>query len=118
LDHEISKCDDGIFCMHFNDGINFERHCAFPIVSRVWYKALGYFTPEIFGPYYATTWIEDIARLINRLYYIPDVLVEHPNYAQQNWELDTSLFQKTYSEREEAADKLKYIINSRKKEKV
>src|SRR4030042_5118951 len=69
LDKETKKFPDGIFCMWFNDIRVAEFSACFPVVSRVWYEALGYFTPDVFEFYVNDTWIWDIAKRIGRLHY-------------------------------------------------
>ncbi len=39
---ELSTIKDDIYCAWFDDGINGEKHCAFPIISRKWVETLGY----------------------------------------------------------------------------
>lgn len=78
LNQEIAKFPDDIYCIYFDDGIwSAGNHCAFPIVSKKWVDALGYFTPGVFLFFYNDTWIFDIAKRIGRAHFIRDILVEH-----------------------------------------
>lgn len=43
---ELLKYPDQIVLVWANDGINGRRHCAFPIIGRRWYEALGSFVSE------------------------------------------------------------------------
>ena len=104
---------DEIYCAWFNDGLNGSKHCAFPILSRKWYKTVGYFSPGVFNFGYNDTWVFDIAKKIDRLLYIPEVLVEHMHFTigksdndktyQRNrieergnlYELDAEIFEQT-----------------------
>ena len=121
LDKEIEKFPDHIYCMWFEDLINGSNHCAFPIVSRVWYETLGYFAPGIFNFGYNDTWTFDIAKRIGRTHFIPNVVNEHLHFTtgksgadettQRNrttergnlYELDKVIFEQSAEERAKAA---------------
>lgn len=129
LQHRLWRYPDQIYCAWFNDGINGERHCAFPIVSRKWYKTVGnQFTPGIFNFGYNDTWIFDVGKRVGRLEYIEDVFCEHQHfttgkseyddtYARNRtqergnlYDKDSKIFAETASIRQEWADKLKKEI--------
>ena len=74
--------------MWFNDGINGEKHCAFPIISKKWFHTVGHFTPGIFNFLYNDTWIFDIAKRIGRAHYIPHVTTEHLHFTTGKSEVD------------------------------
>lgn len=86
LNEEADKFPDDIYCIYFDDGVN--KGCSFPMVSRKWYETLGYFTPGIFKFLANDTWIQHIAQYIERLHYVPDVLVEHRHYLYNKSEMD------------------------------
>jgi hypothetical protein len=88
LDEEIDRFPDEIYCLWFNDGINAGNHCAFPIISRLWYETLKYFTPGIFEFIANDTWIMDVANRAGRLHYIDDVTVEHRHFTAGKAEFD------------------------------
>ncbi|MFH1868409.1 MAG: hypothetical protein ABH843_05515 [Candidatus Omnitrophota bacterium] len=128
LDEETKKFPDEIFCMWFNDAQFCENLATFPIISRRWFKVLGYLSPGIFKFLNTDAWIHDIARRINRLHYIPDILVEHLHCDNRKAPFDKTyrifhpgryeivysehqLFKKSSSIREEAAEKLKTAID-------
>lgn len=77
---ESARYPDGIFLMWCDDGINGDRHAAFPCVSRRWTEAVGRFVPESFGFFYHDTWLYDVAHRIGRLRYLPDVSVLHAHW--------------------------------------
>lgn len=123
------KHTDGIYCAWFNDNINQERHCAFPIISKTWYNTLGYFTPGVFNFGYNDTWIYDIGKRVGRCVYISNVLCEHRhlttnrskynddtyarNRTQKRGNLyakDKVIFNATGDQREDDANKLKQVI--------
>jgi FkbM family methyltransferase len=90
LDQEVEKFPDQIFCMWFNDGHWGEKLCTFPIVSRQWCLTLGYFTTGIFECLYDDLWIMDLAKRVDRLHYIPDVLTEHFHWSYGKAAIDTT----------------------------
>lgn len=131
LKSEIEIYSDKIYCAWFNDGINGEKHCAFPIVSKEWYTCLDYFTPGVFNFGYNDTWIFDIAKKINRCHYIPKIKTQHKHftvnkssydetYARNRtrdrgnlYTLDSKIYQETNELREKHAEKLRQYINDR-----
>jgi hypothetical protein len=90
LKKEILNFPDNIYCLWFEDKINGDKHCAFPIVSKEWVKCLGYFTPGIFNFGYNDTWIFDIAKKIGRYKYLPNIIAEH-----KHWSINTDLIDNT-----------------------
>lgn len=88
IEEETAKFPDEIYCMWVNDGINGGEHCAFPIVSRKWYEALGYFTPGIFKFEYNDTWIFDIGKRIGRCHYLEGVSIRHLHFGTYPEEVD------------------------------
>ena len=79
---------DKIYVAWMEDGINGDRHCAFPIISREWYETLGYFAPGVFNFGYNDTWVFDIAKRINRTNYIGNILVRHRHFSKDSNEMD------------------------------
>lgn len=121
---------DEIYCIFFDDGINHGKHCAFPAVSRKWYNTLGYFTPGIFEFIANDTWVFDIGTKIDRVRYIPEVLVRHEHHSvtkvkdattlrhraganKDRIKRDLALFDKTNGQREHDAEKLRNITEGR-----
>lgn len=87
LEKELEKFrngefEDDIFVAWFDDKINWDRHCAFPIVSRTWYDLLGKFTPGVFNFGYNDTWIFEVGKMLGRLHFIPSVVVEHLHFSK------------------------------------
>ena len=133
LEKELINYPDDIYCAWMEDELNRKKHCAFPIVSRLWYETLGYFTPGVFHFGYNDTWIYDIAKQIDRCHFIPHIVGEHM-YAEANksptddtyirnkklYKKDSVIFkQKENQDKRQAdADKLLNIINSTKPEIV
>ncbi|WP_229402853.1 glycosyltransferase family 2 protein [Micromonospora okii] len=76
----VQGCPDEVLCLYFDGGQYGERGRDFPIVTRAWYDALGYFVPEIFSQWEVETWVFDIAERMERLICVPGVFVEHLHY--------------------------------------
>jgi hypothetical protein len=81
LAEKIKNQDHPFYLYWFNDNINGEKHCAFPIVSKYWIGATGYFVPELFRYFYSDTWTYDIAKKAGVCVYIPDVVAEHLHFS-------------------------------------
>jgi hypothetical protein len=130
LQEEIMKSDHPFYCYWFDDGINGESHCAFPIVTKHWVGALGYFVPEIFKFFYHDTWVFDVAKKANCLKYLPEIKTKHLHFSQPNvptdstyayWRQgtvhqdDTKLFNSKEEDRARTADYLQQRILNWKK---
>lgn len=106
LDVETQKYPDEIFCMWFNEGHWGGNLCTFPIVSRKWCVTLGYFTTGLFECLYDDMWIWELARRVDRLHYIPDILTEH-----LHWGYGKAAIDETYSRKQVYGDgKLKPAV--------
>ena len=82
---------DGVFVAWADDGApGCERRCAFPIVSRRWIETLGQFVPECFNFLYHDTWVHDVGRLVDRLIYVADVVIEHRHFAFKKADYDAT----------------------------
>jgi hypothetical protein len=84
LSGKISVADHPFYLYWFNDGINGGDHCAFPIISKYWVGAVGYFVPEHFKYFYSDTWTYDIAKRAEVLRYIPEVETIHKHFSVDN----------------------------------
>ena len=137
LDRELDKYrQDKVYVAWMNDGINGEKHCAFPIVSREWYECLGRFTPGCFNFGYNDTWIFDVGKMLDRLHYIPFIKAEHLHFSTGKSEMDDTyarnrtqekgnlyakdkvLFNKTRNIRLDDRDRLRYLIGLGKATKL
>ena len=114
---------DEIGCLYFDAGQYGSSIPDFPMISRAWYQALGYYAPTIFQQWSAEKWIFDIASQAGRLRPVPGVFVEHRHYQEfkapfdityQRHRLtrdkslaDQALFLRTKRDRARAADQLR-----------
>jgi aspartyl/asparaginyl beta-hydroxylase (cupin superfamily) len=117
---------DRVLCLYFDAGQYPDGGCDFPIISRSWYRDLGYYCPELFQQWQAEQWIFDIARRLGRLFPIHGILVAHLHYQDftapfdatyQRHRLtteksfaDQALFLRTAGERQREADRLSNAI--------
>ena len=122
---KLIELDNPYYLTWFNDGINGNRHCAFPVISREWYETLGYFSPGVFNFGYNDTWVYDIAKRVGKLNYMNEILVEHlhfsvgksnmddtyaRNRSQEKGNLyrkDKEIYERTVEDRILAAEKIK-----------
>ena len=122
---KLIELDNPYYLTWFNDGINGNRHCAFPVISREWYETLGYFSPGVFNFGYNDTWVYDIAKRVGKLNYMDEILVEHlhfsvgksnmddtyaRNRSQEKGNLyrkDKEIYERTVEDRILAAEKIK-----------
>lgn len=74
--------EDGLGVVWCEDGINGEKHAAFPFVSSLWCRTLGQLVPECFRFFYHDTWLYDLAHRIGRLKFLPDVVIEHCHWTR------------------------------------
>jgi len=93
LDKRISNLSDDYWCMWPNDGINGNTHCAFPIVSRAWHDALGYFVPEIFIFGCHDTYVFRVAQRAKRCLYIGEIFNKHIHHGRNPSERDRTTTQ-------------------------
>ena len=128
LEKVSNQYPDDIYCAFFDDGINSGKHCAFPAISRKWYQTVGKFSPGIFEFLYNDTWVFDVARMLDRVHYIPDVLVKHNHWTvlkekdattkrhrddnPGRKDRDKTLYENTLQSRKEDAHKLRKVMNA------
>ena len=67
---------DQIYIMRFNDGLESEHNCCFPIISRRFYGLLGY-ASTAFEHFCADTWFLDLGNRIGRSVYLRHVMTRH-----------------------------------------
>lgn len=63
-------------------------------VNRIWLDTLGFLLPPYFVDTHTDLWITELARKLNRLTYLDDVVIEHEQYRQGK-----SNFDSTYKDR-------------------
>jgi hypothetical protein len=91
--NKVSQYPHPYHMFWFDDGLQHGNHAAFPIVSKEWIAALGYYFPEIFIHNYVDNWVLDIAYRLGTAVYIPEVKHQHMHYS-----LNLSAYDKTYAD--------------------
>jgi len=77
LQKEAGRFADGIFALWPDNGAGGESLRGRPVVSRRWYKTLGYFTPEHFEFGGAAAWLAEIAGKLDRIHRAVGAIIEH-----------------------------------------
>lgn len=121
-------CDDRILLVHGEDGIQGDKVATHPFLSREWVDAVGYFVPPIFASDWNDMWLTEVARLIDRVCFLPDVYTEHLHPVAGKHYLDQThlerldrhraedcdrLYRETSEQRRADADKLRAAITAR-----
>lgn len=118
LETELRKYPDDVYCAWFEDKINGPKHCAFPIISRTWFDALGYFTPGVFHFGYNDTWVYDIAKKCGRTHFIKDVVVEHLHFTTGKSQMDDTYARNRTQEKGNLYAKDKIIFEETEQDRV
>jgi hypothetical protein len=81
LEREIQRYTDSYYCFFLRDINRGDRDATtFPVMSRKWYQALGYFVPECYGFGYHDTDIADISRRVGRCKVVQHIAVDHRHF--------------------------------------
>lgn len=82
--------EDGIGVAYGRDGHADKRMATHPFVTRRWTEVVGRFTAPYFVADYVDLWFHDVAERVDRLLYLPGLLVEHmhPAFGKGEWDLN------------------------------
>lgn len=90
----FDKLEDKIGYVFGRDGsVHDGRYGTHGFVHRNWFDALGYICPPVFSGDYSDTWINDVAKLVDRHIFI-DILTEHMHPDFNKTELDDTYKEK------------------------
>jgi aspartyl/asparaginyl beta-hydroxylase (cupin superfamily) len=106
---------DEIGCLYFDAGQYGSAAPDFPMISRAWYRALGYFAPTIFQQWSAEKWIFDIAHQAGRLNPVPGVFVEHRHYQEFKAPFDTTYQRHRLTREKSFADQALFLRTRRER---
>lgn len=86
---ELERFSDRIAFVYGRDGYQDEQLGTHGFVSREWVEALGYFVPPYFSSDYNDLWLHEVAGLIGRRVFVPEVFIEHmhPVAGKGEWDL-------------------------------
>lgn len=85
---EFERFDDRIAFVYGRDGYQDERLGTHGFLSREWVETVGYFVPPYFSSDYNDVWLHEVAGMIGRRIYVPEVLIEHMHPDAGKGELD------------------------------
>jgi len=74
---KINSFKDKICLVYGDDLLQGERMATHPFVHKNWVEALGYLNPPQFYSDFGDVYLMDLARGVNRLVYLPEVVAEH-----------------------------------------
>jgi hypothetical protein len=75
--HAFEAVPDRIALVYPRDGIQNEGLATLGFLHRHWVDTVGYMIAPYFSSDYGDTWNDDIARMLGRRRYLPDVYCEH-----------------------------------------
>jgi hypothetical protein len=106
---EFDKVPDKILLVYGDDGLQGEALATHGFLHKNWVSVLGYFVPPYFSSDYNDTWNTEVAEIIERKVYLPDVITEHMHPAANKGTWD-----KTHQERlaRHAADNVEALYAS------
>ena len=88
---DVDKINDEIFVAFFNDGINFNKHAAFPIISKKWFDLVGYSSKNLIFQH-NDTWVFSIGVMLKRIIYFENIkLNHHHGYLEKKYQDETFL---------------------------
>jgi hypothetical protein len=84
---------DGFLVAYTNDGRGRQK-CEHFFTTRRWMETVGYFMPDGLEHFAGDAWVEDIARRVGRLLYLPEVITEHRHFKYGKADFDAT-YQRT-----------------------
>jgi len=77
---EFEKVPDRIIQVFGDDGIMHQSLATHSFIHRNWVEAVGYFVPPYFSSDFNDTWLDFVARKLNRQVYLPNLYTEHMHW--------------------------------------
>lgn len=109
-DTEVAKAfeqyPDRILLVHGDDGAWGDRFGTHSFIHRRWAETLGYFVPPYFSSDYNDTWLNDVANMLGRRVYLPQVITEHMHFAFGKGPLDQTHQERLERHRQDGVDAL------------
>lgn len=125
VEAEFAKVPDRILLVFGRDGIHDGRAATLPFLHRRWMEVLGRFMPPYFSCDYCDTWVWEVAKMLDRIVYVPEVFTQHRHpeagtapldqtkidgYARGERDNNGAIFQQGHAERVEEANKLRTVM--------
>lgn len=98
--------DDRIAFVHGRDGIQDGGLGTHGFLHRRWVETIGYFVPPYFSSDYNDTWLTEVADMIGRRVYLPDLYTEHMHHTVGKAEMDQNTIDRLRRHREDDVDRL------------
>jgi hypothetical protein len=126
VNQQFEKFEDRIALVYGPDG--FQKGdipvCTHGFIHQHWIDVVGYLFPSDFNVCYVDRWVTEVAEMIGRRFYLPDMYIEHihPAAGKAAWDNtytskqesvggEANLYAQTLSERIASAEKLKKYIS-------
>jgi GDP-D-mannose 3',5'-epimerase len=94
IERAFDAVSDKVALVFGNDGIQGSSLATHSFVHREWIKASGFWLPPYFVADYCDTWLDEVARAIGRITYLPNVVTEHMHYTVGKSEIDENTRQR------------------------
>jgi glycosyltransferase involved in cell wall biosynthesis len=80
---------DRILFVHGRDGVHDANFGTHGFIHRRWVETVGYFVPPYFSSDWNDTWLNDVANMLGRRRFLPDLYTEHmhPVVGKAEWDL-------------------------------
>lgn len=91
IEAEFKKYKDKILLVFGRDGNEAARDKPYgthPFLHRRWVETVGYFTPPYFSADMVDTWLNDVAEILDRSVFIPEIYMEHMHVGFGKGKLD------------------------------
>lgn len=124
VEEAFVQVDDKILLVYGNDEIHRGGMATLPFIHRRWVETIGRFYPPYFAADWCDTWVFEVAQMIGRCRYLPDLVTQHrhpiagtapmdetwsENEARKTPEL-VELWRSTAAERRVEAEKLRAVM--------
>lgn len=100
------------FCLWFDDGYTQNKLCTYPVMGREYWERFGYVYNPIYKSVYADNEQGEVAKLLDRVIYIPEIICKHRHYVNDRLVARDELYR--LNESKERGDKQTYEIRKSK----
>lgn len=108
IKNEFLKVNDKILLVFGDDLIQNEKLATHSFIHRKWVDISGFWLPPYFCADYVDTWLDDVARKINRIKYLPNVITEHMHFSVNKSKYDENTEKRLENLKKENPGKIYY----------
>lgn len=108
IKNEFLKVNDKILLVFGDDLLQNERLATHSFIHRKWVNISGFWLPPYFCADYVDTWLDNVARKINRIKYLPNVITEHMHYSVNKSAYDENTEKRLENSKKENPKKIYY----------